>query len=216
LVKYFKSLILAIVGAAAMTVPTIASPIGFNGAYDYATTWSSSETYGGAVVSNIDPSQQTLTLFDPNSWPNTPVAPQEFDFTHPASASGIVSFHWSFDATADPSCCSGFNFYVNGTLYNLEGGDFANPTKSASAFAQGAVVAQGDFSVAVNAGDLITFGAFSASGCCGKTEIIITNFDAPVSAVPLKPSIWANLIFGFLGLAWMAYRRKNQSALRTA
>jgi hypothetical protein len=127
LVKYFKSLILAIVGAAAMTVPTIASPIGFNGAYDYATTWSSSETYGGAVVSNIDPSQQTLTLFDPNSWPNTPVAPQEFDFTHPASASGIVSFHWSFDATADPSCCSGFNFYVNGTLYNLEGGDFANP-----------------------------------------------------------------------------------------
>jgi hypothetical protein len=37
-----------------------------------------------------------------------------------------------------------------------------------------------------------------------------------VAAVPLKPSVWANLIFGFLGLAWMAYRRKNQRALITA
>jgi hypothetical protein len=40
--------------------------------------------------------------------------------------------------------------------------------------------------------------------------------DISVAGVPLKPSIWANLIFGFLGLGWMAYRRKNQSALTTA
>jgi hypothetical protein len=31
--------------------------------------------------------------------------------------------------------------------------------------------------------------------------------------VPWPRSIWAEVIFGFLGLGWMAYRRKNQSAL---
>jgi hypothetical protein len=36
------------------------------------------------------------------------------------------------------------------------------------------------------------------------------------SAVPLKPSIWANLIFGFLGFGWIAYRRKKQRAPTTA
>jgi hypothetical protein len=43
----------------------------------------------------------------------------------------------------------------------------------------------------------------------------LDNFevDGPMAA-PLKPSIWANLIFGFLGLAWIVYRRK--SALTTA
>jgi hypothetical protein len=42
------------------------------------------------------------------------------------------------------------------------------------------------------------------------------TFNSVTVAVPFKPSIWANLIFGFLGLGWMAYRRKNQSALTTA
>jgi hypothetical protein len=37
-----------------------------------------------------------------------------------------------------------------------------------------------------------------------------------ISAVPWPHSIWAEVIFGFLGLGWMAYRRKNQRALTTA
>jgi hypothetical protein len=44
-------------------------------------------------------------------------------------------------------------------------------------------------------------------------ELAVFTTAAPA---PLKPSIWANLIFGFLGLGWIAYRRKNQSALTTA
>jgi hypothetical protein len=41
----------------------------------------------------------------------------------------------------------------------------------------------------------------------GAGAMGIDNID--VTAAPLKPSIWANLIFGFLGLAWMLYRRKS-------
>jgi hypothetical protein len=70
--------------------PSYATPIGFNGYYDY-TTWASSETYGGPVFSSVDGPQQTLTLKEPNSYPSTPIAPQEFDFSHTVAASGLVS-----------------------------------------------------------------------------------------------------------------------------
>ena len=33
--------------------------------------------------------------------------------------------------------------------------------------------------------------------------------NSPVSAVP-EPSTWAMMILGFLGLGWMAYRRKTK------
>jgi hypothetical protein len=50
----------------------------------------------------------------------------------------------------------------------------------------------------------------------GGDNLVLFSETVALSPVPLKPSIWANLIFGFLGLGWMAYRRKNQRALTTA
>ena len=130
---------------------------------------------------------------------NVPYAVQEFDFSHAVATSGTVSFDWGFDASID-SCCSGFNFYKNGVLVaNLTGGTFADP------YGNFTTVTSGSFSTAVNAGDIITFGAFSADGCCGASTNTVSNFSAP-GAVP-EPATWAMMLAG-LGLVGYAMRKR--------
>jgi len=190
---------LAIAFAAA---PALAQT-GFNGFYDYS-TWTSVATDGGPVYSSIDGPQQTLTLYEPDA--NWDWVPQEFQFSHVVAASGTVSFDWVFDATGD-SCCSGLNFYVNGNLANLTGGYFGNSYNFSSDYVTGS------YSVAVNAGDTITFGAFSADGCCGPSINTITNFQAP-GGVP-EPASWAMMVGGF-GLVGGAMRSRRKTAVRFA
>lgn len=189
----------AFLAAAACISSAQAAPAGFNGVYDYS-TWTSTETYNGPVSSSIDSAHQTLVLLEPDSYPNTPGVPQEFDFSHAAAASGTVSFDWIFDARGD-ACCSGLNFYVNSTLYNLSAGNFTDPYKYEGGYVTGS------FSVAVLAGDTITFGAFSADSCCGATINTISNFSAP-GEVP-EPASLALFGLGLIGVAGIR-RRKPQ------
>jgi hypothetical protein len=46
-------------------------------------------------------------------------------------------------------------------------------------------------------------------GCCGVAV------DMTVAPVP-EPSTWAMMIIGFLGLGWLAYRRRTDAAVRFA
>jgi hypothetical protein len=196
----FKSGILkcfALISAVLCISSAQAAPTGFNGYYDYA-TWTSTETYGGPVFSSVDSAQQTLVLLEPDSYPDTPGIAQEFDFSHAVAASGTVSFDWAFDARSD-TCCSGLNFYVNSTLFNLSAGYFTDPYKYEGDYVTGS------FSVAVLAGDTITFGAFSADSCCGATINTISNFSAP-SDVP-EPASLALFGLGLLGVAGVRRRQ---------
>jgi hypothetical protein len=191
--------------SAFLCLPAHAATAGFNGIYDYS-TWTKTSTFGDPVVSSVDVTQQTLTILEPNNSAGGG-APQEYDVSHVVPASGIVSFNWSFDSTIDP-CCSGFNFYVNGVLHNLIGGNFTNPGNFST------VTGSGTFSIAVNAGDTITFGAFSEDGCCGASTNVITNFSAPVGVAAAIPTLseWGLIMLSGLlafGGAFSLRRRRQ-------
>ena len=181
-----------------------ASSLGFNGAYDYS-TWTKGNTGSTAdQKSYIDGPQQTLTLMEPDDKNVVGYGCAydangcSFDFSHAVSSSGTVSFDWSFNWMVD-ACCSGFNFLVNSTLYNLADGLPGNKYKS-----DGYYTKTGTFSVNVNAGDVITFSAFSADACCGAAATTISNFSAPASSVPEPSGI---MLLG-LGLVMFGLRRR--------
>jgi PEP-CTERM motif len=177
-----------------------ASVLGFNGDYDYS-TWTSTNTLGNATHSSIDPTQQTLTLYEPDESYTGGMTytdgAQSFLFSHTVVQSGTVSFDWAFNWDDDP-CCSGLDFYVNGQLYNLANGSPVDPYNAASGDASGM------FSIAVDAGDTISFDAFSADGCCGAAVSTITDFD--VVGIPEPPTLLL-LGAGLIGLAAVRRRR---------
>jgi PEP-CTERM motif-containing protein len=58
------------------------------------------------------------------------------------------------------------------------------------------------------------YGIFTATSVTGFAEPV-SQAPAPTAAVP-EPSTWAMMILGFLGVGFIAYRRKNQSAVSAA
>jgi hypothetical protein len=194
--------ILMIAAAALVSAPA-AAQTGFTGAYAFS-DWTQSETLGnaniglgGGATASISGDNQTLTLKEPNSSENGGSSGEsEFNVSIAAASSGILSFDWNFNWEND-SCCSGFDVYINSTLYNLADGSFVNPYND-----QGDT--SGIFTIAVNAGDIITLGAFSADSCCGAATTTITDFSAP--AVPEPASLTA-FSAGLVALATIRRRR---------
>jgi hypothetical protein len=125
-------------------------------------------------------------------------------FSHVVAESGIISFDWSWNWDVD-ACCSGANFYVNSTLYNLIDGYPGNPENYVGN-------GSGTFSIAVNAGDTISFAAYSADSCCEAATLTISNFNAGTGAVP-EPTSALFVGAGLTGLVALLRRRKRTTAL---
>jgi hypothetical protein len=68
-----------------------------------------------------------------------------------------------------------------------------------------------DFTVTLAAKELVTFQVNTGSDLFNLS----TGLTASISSVP-EPSTWAMMLLGFMGLGFIAYRRKSTSALTTA
>jgi hypothetical protein len=191
---------LAMVAGVTAAVPSVAAPIGFNGAYDYS-TWTVTRTNntdptantGVGGSSSVSNNNQTLTLVEPNQGGQT-----GYTFSHSILQSGTLSFNWAFDGRAD-ACCSGFNVYVNNVLTNVANNSFAGHSYT------GAVLS-GFFTTAITAGDVFRFQQYSSDSCCGASFTTITNFD--VEGVP-EPAMLGLFGLGFAGLGLVRRRRKT-------
>jgi hypothetical protein len=145
----------------------------------------------------------------------------EFITTYPGAASPVLASNAPL-AVSSPSDQYSFNYsyLAPGTAIALDlfttTGNFSENLYSNGAFDNNfefAFVSDTCTGVAVSSCDQYTVGL--TPGAILSTPVTITA-DFVTSAVP-EPSTWAMMTLGFLGLGFMAYRRKqNGAALRVA
>jgi len=182
--KSFSRYALATAGLAVASIPAVAKA-DFSGPYAPA-NWTFGNTGGstnGMVDTSGAPASITLTGGSSGSGSSGTT-----NFTIAAVASGTLNFHWSYSSSDSGSYDIG-NFLLNG-----------NPTFLAANNSQGS----GDFSIALNAGDVFGFQVFSADNLFGAGILTISNFSAPVP----EPATIALFALGAAGVGLLLRRRK--------
>ena len=149
------------VTAAAMILSTESAKADFSGAYAPG-GWTFNANGGGGSFTNDG---STLVLTGSNNSP--PFTPFNTDYTIVAATGGLFSFNWSYDSVDTGTYDTG-GYLLNGVYNSL-----------ASNGASGSPPVGGAIAVAVNAGDVIGFRAFTADNQLGAGVLTITNFSVP-------------------------------------
>ena len=178
-----QALAYAVAGAAALGAPAIAQA-DFSGPYDHA-NWTFTQAGNSSFTANLT----SLTLTGSN---NGSTLNALTEYTIAADASGTVSFDWDYSSVDSLNWDYG-GFSVNGVFTTL---------------AFNSTAGSGNFSTAVNAGDIIGFWVFSQDSTFGAGVLEITNFSGPV-AVP-EPGSLGLLALGTVGGA-LGLRRRRRS-----
>jgi hypothetical protein len=178
-----QALAYAVAGAAALGAPAIAQA-DFSGPYDHA-NWTFTQAGNSSFSANLT----TLVLTGSN---NGSTLNAQTEYTIAADASGTVSFDWDYSSVDSLNWDYG-GFSVNGVFTTL---------------AFNSTAGTGNFSTAVNAGDVIGFWVFSQDSTFGAGVLEITNFSGPV-AVP-EPGSLGLLALGTVGGA-LGLRRRRRS-----
>jgi hypothetical protein len=156
----------------------------FSGPYDHA-NWTFTQAGNSSFSANLT----TLVLTGSN---NGSTLNAQTEYTIAADASGTVSFDWDYSSIDSLNWDYG-GFSVNGVFTTL---------------AFNSTAGTGNFSTAVNAGDIIGFWVFSQDSTFGAGVLEITNFSGPV-AVP-EPGSLGLLALGTVGGA-LGLRRRRRS-----
>lgn len=148
----------------------------------------------GAFDVNVNATSFTTT---------TPTLTAQFASAGPATAgSGNISTFGNFNLTFD--LFDGFTNSATSASFTLTdtSGTWASASNVLTNNAQGNEVAAHIFAC--------------ASPCTANSTVLVTGFSTNgVGAVP-EPSTWAMMLLGFMGVGFMAYRRKSRSSFRLA
>jgi hypothetical protein len=179
-----QALACAVAGAAALGAPAIAQA-DFSGPYDHA-NWTFTQAGDSSFTANL-----TTLILNGSDDGTTLLATTEY--TIAADASGTVSFDWDYSSVDSLNWDYG-GFSVNGVFTTLA--------------SNSSLILSGNFSTAVNAGDIIGFWVSSQDSTLGAGVLEITNFSGPV-AVP-EPGSLGLLALGTVGGA-LGLRRRRRS-----
>ena len=187
-----KSTCLALVALLLSPMAANADQIaGFNGDYDVA-NWNETITCLNDLAGGVDTSSapNSIALVECDS--NIDVTTGFVTFDILAVADGIFSFDWNMGGF-DWGYAEG-GYILDGVL-NFLSNNFNGDGES------------GSISVAVLAGQTIGWYNQTYDNCCGTTALTISNFSAPIAAVP-EPGTLALFGIGLLGMGLTRRKKK--------
>lgn len=165
---------------AATLLSGVAHADGFSGYYAPA-NWSVTNATASSGVIDTSGAPSFITLISAN---NSTGLRSDTYYGIAAAASGVFSFDWSYTSVDDPGADSALFFVGSTSNYYL-----LSYTSGTS----------GHIDAAVNAGDQIGFNIYSSDSAWGSGTLTITNFSAPLAAVP-EPASYALMAAGLLAL----------------
>ena len=183
--QYLRRLLPSVLATVALCATSSVAHAAFDG--DYALDNWTLTTGGDGSVSPSSGSASSITLTG-NSSPD----PGFTDYTVGVTASGTLSFDWTYSSTDLAT------FDTGGYVLNGARTDLALGFPSAIAMT---------VSIAVNAGDIFGFYVESFDGIGDPGILTVNNFNAPPAVVPVPAAAW---LFGSaLGLFGLSSRRRQ-------
>jgi hypothetical protein len=174
-----------------------------------------SPPFGTVTISQAAPGDAlvfTVALAPGDTFARTGVN-NAFSFSFATPGETITGLPTNFVQATSPFNNSPFGLFTYAISYNS-----GNPVSTLTFdLPDSGTLSASNFSLSTNPNDGHTFdAAYFEADILVPTDPTVGATNAPIAAAVPEPSSWAMMILGFLGLGFLAHRRKNHTAFKVA